>query len=157
MVKTSFLFGVGIGIIIIALIGYYVTTGGSTDTDDLSDDITPITIKLTETQNEKKEWVPNVVYVKVGDKIELTVVNGDDDDEHRLAIPDLGVETGDIPGANEREVVTFTVDDVGSFVFIESLAPDFESELCKNEQEGEPQGDEKEFLCVPPGLLIVEE
>ena len=157
MVKTSFLFGVGIGIIIIALIGYYVTTGESTDTDDPSGDITPITIKLTETQNEKKEWVPNVVYVKVGDKIELTVVNGDDDDEHRLAIPDLGVETNDIPGANERDIVTFTVNEKGSFVFIESLAPDFESELCEKEQAGEPQGDEEEFLCVPPGKLIVEE
>ncbi len=157
MVKSSFLLGIGIGIIIIALIGYYVTTGGSTDTDDLSDDITPITIKLTETQNEKKEWVPNVVYVTVGDKIELTVVNGDDDDEHRLAIPDLGVETNDIPGANERDIVTFTVNEKGSFVFIESLAPDFESELCEKEQAGEPQGDEEEFLCVPPGKLIVEE
>jgi heme/copper-type cytochrome/quinol oxidase subunit 2 len=157
LVKSSFLLGIGIGIIIIALIGYYVTTGGSTDTDDLSDDITPITIKLTETQNEKKEWVPNVVYVKVGDKIELTVVNGDDDDEHRLAIPDLGVETNDIPGANERDIVTFTVNEKGSFVFIESLAPDFESELCEKEQAGEPQGDEEEFLCVPPGKLIVEE
>jgi heme/copper-type cytochrome/quinol oxidase subunit 2 len=157
LVKSSFLLGIGIGIIIIALIGYYVTTGGSTDTDDLSDDITPITIKLTETQNEKKEWVPNVVYVTVGDKIELTVVNGDDDDEHRLAIPDLGVETNDIPGANERDIVTFTVNEKGSFVFIESLAPDFESELCEKEQAGEPQGDEEEFLCVPPGKLIVEE
>lgn len=157
MVKTSILLGAGIGIVIIALIGYYVISGGSTDTDDSTDKIIPITIKLTETQNEKKEWVPNTVYVKVGDKIELTVVNGDDDDIHRLAIPDLGVETNDIPGANEREVVTFTVNNAGSFVFIESLAPDFESELCELEKEGEPQGEEGEFLCVPPGQLIVEE
>ena len=132
-------------------------TGGPTDTDDPSEDIKSITVKLTETQNEKKEWVPNIIYVKVGDKIELTVINGDDDDEHRLAIPDLGVETNDIPGANEQEVVTFTVNEAGSFVFIESLAPDFESELCELELEGEPQGDEEEFLCVPPGQFIVEE
>ena len=157
MVKTPILIGAGIGIIVVLLVGYYVLSAGITDTDDSTEDITSITIKLTETQNEAKEWVPSTVYVKVGDKIELTVVNGDDDDVHRLTIPDIGVETSDIPGANERDVVTFTVNEAGTFVFIDSLAPDFESELCQMEQDGEPQGDEGEFLCVPPGNLIVEE
>ena len=157
MVKTNTLLIGGIGLVLIAVIAYFALSGGSFDTDIPSDDIKSITIKLTETSNEKKEWVPNTVYLKVGDKVELTVVNGDDDDEHRLSIPDLGVETIDIPGANERDVVNFTVDEAGTFVFVDHFAPDWESEICQKEVEGEPQGDENEFICVPPGQFIVEE
>ncbi len=155
--KTSTLMVVSISVAIIALIVYFTISGGSSDTDTSSENVKSITIKLTETQNEAKEWVPDLVYLKVGDKVELTVVNGDDDDEHRLSIPDLGIETIDIPGANERDTVTFTVDKVGTFTFVDYFAPDWESEICKKEVEGQPQGDQNEFICVPPGQFIVEE
>lgn len=157
MVKTNTLLIGGIGLVLIAVITYFALSGGSSDIDIPSDDIKSITIKLTETSNEKKEWVPNTIYLKVGDKVELTVVNGDDDDEHRLSIPDLGIETIDIPGANERDIVSFTFNQSGTFVFVDHFAPDWESEICQKEVEGEPQGEENEFICVPPGQFIIEE
>lgn len=139
MAKTSTLIVVIIALAVVAAAAYFLTTGGPSDTTQPSDEMISITIKLTETSNEAKVWVPSTVYLKKGDKIELTVVNGDDDDIHRLSIPDLGVETKDIPGANERDVVTFTVDKVGTFIFIDPLAPDWDSPECQAEKEGEEE------------------
>jgi hypothetical protein len=117
-----------------------------------NDESKSITIKLAETVNEAKEWVPSTVYLKKGDKIELTVVNGDDDDVHRLAIPDLNIETNDIPGANGREVISFSVEETGTFIFNDPLAPDWNSPECQVDEESEIE-EVEEILAELKGLV----
>ncbi len=158
MVKTSTLIVVIMALAVVAATAYFLTIGSPSDTTQPSDEMISITIKLTETSNEAKVWVPSEIYnLKMGDNVELTVINGDDDDIHRLAIPDLGVETPDIPPANQQVTVTFEIDKTGALEFIDLLAPEWGSEICQNEAAGEPQGEGEEFLCVPPGQIIVEE
>lgn len=94
-----------------------------------------VTVKLVETFAEAKEWSPSQIYLKKGDFVELTVINSDDDDIHRLAIPDLGVETKDIPAANQQDVIRFKVDRTGNFTFFDPLAPDPNSPECVAQKE----------------------
>jgi heme/copper-type cytochrome/quinol oxidase subunit 2 len=151
LVKTSILAG-GIAAIVVIVVAALLLSGGLSGTPSSTGGVKSITLKLAETTNEAKEWVPSEIRLKKGDVVELTVINGDDDDEHRLAIPDLGVETKDIPPANGRTTVKFTADKAGTFKFIDPEVPDWDSLDCKADRE--KQRDEP--LCVPPGKIVVE-
>ncbi|MEE9586315.1 MAG: hypothetical protein V3W09_05365, partial [Nitrososphaerales archaeon] len=63
MAKTSTLIGAIIAIVVVAAAAYFLTAGGPSDTTQPSDEVKYITIKLAETVNEAKEWVPATVYL----------------------------------------------------------------------------------------------
>jgi heme/copper-type cytochrome/quinol oxidase subunit 2 len=72
---------------------------------------------------EFHRWEPSVIVVKKGDTIELTVINPRKS-AHSLVIPELGVDTGLIPGRldepdqSKRTVtLTFKVEQSGVFEF----------------------------------------
>jgi len=150
LVKNSTIIAIISIVVIVGAILYIFS--GDIFNGSQNDESKSITIKLAETVNEAKEWVPSTIYLKKGDKIELTVVNGDDDDVHRLAIPDLNIETNDIPGANGREVISFSVEEPGTFIFNDPLTPDWNSPECQIDEEGEIE-EVEEILAELKGLV----
>ncbi len=140
-----------VGIAVLALAGAFLAislSSSNTQTNQNEPQTKQIKIRLTETENEAKVWVPSTVYLKKGEMYELVVVNGDDDDEHRLSIPSLGVETEDIAPANGQETVLFTANNEGSHAFIDPTVPEWGSAVCSQDVDDPP--------CVPPGQVIVE-
>jgi len=78
----------------------------------------PVAGGLILPQNEKRNWDPDVVEVKVDTPVILAIVNNDDIEYHQFAIPELGVETKPIPPF-ESTTLEFTPTKVGNFTFID--------------------------------------
>lgn len=74
-------------------------------------------LTLKEVREGQEGWVPSTIYLKKGDSVQLTVVNGDDDFKHALTIPDLGVQTDLIPPHSGRATVNFVANHTGTFQF----------------------------------------
>ncbi|MEM4310868.1 MAG: cupredoxin domain-containing protein [Nitrososphaerales archaeon] len=85
---------------------------------------------------EYHRWEPNVLVVKKGDKVELTVKNPRKH-AHSFVLPAFGVDTGRIPGKAEQPdegkrtvTVTFTADKAGVFPFICGIPFDHKAGNC---------------------------
>ena len=96
-----------------------------------------IKISLQEERGGRK-WVPSTVTVKVGDNVELSVVNGDDETAHQLKIPDLNLDTGKIEPGKEF-TLKFKADKAGRFPFIGPL-PDEKSKIGEDVKHSEEKG-----------------
>ncbi len=96
-----------------------------------------IKISLQEERGGRK-WVPSTVTVKVGDDVELTVVNEDDETAHELKIPDLNVDTGKIEPGKEN-MVHFKADKAGRFPFLDPQ-PDEKSKIGEDVKHSEEKG-----------------
>jgi hypothetical protein len=139
------------GIAILMIVGaYFALSMASGPANSPEPQVKQIRIKLTETDDEAHVWVPSTIYLEKGDNCELVVINGDDDDEHRLLIPSFGVETDDIPPANGQDILVFTADEEGTHAFYDPLTPEWGSIACSAEQSDE------DSPCIPPGQIIVE-
>ena len=96
-------------------------------------------IKITlEEERGGRKWVPSTITVKVGEDVELTVVNEDDETAHELKIPDLSVDTGKIAPGKEA-TVRFKPDKAGSFSFIDPL-PDEKSAAGEDVKHSQEKG-----------------
>jgi len=139
----------GIMALIFAVLAVYMIMYNEpqTDTNSLSGGKKTITLKLTEVADEAKNWVPSNITLKKGDSVQLTIVNGDDDVEHKFAVPDLGLESVSIPPVNGRITMQFNADKTGIFKFIDPSVPAWESPDCNPDPEK---------ICIPPGKIIVE-
>ena len=140
-------------VIVVAIVGVYLAlsfTSPAQQIDNTGTASKQIKVKLTETTDEAKVWVPSTIYLKKGETYELVVINGDDDDEHSFSAPDIGVEIEDIPGANGQKTTFFTAGTVGNFTFTDPSAPEWGSAECTAEAAADDPP------CIPPGQIIVE-
>jgi len=116
-----------------------------------------ISLKLTETFDEEKIWVPSTIYLKKGDIVEFTIINGDDNDNIQLLIPDLDVTSDIIPPLNGYKTLTFRADNVGEYSFYseETCVPIDSGDLeeCDNVNVLEENNDEPSIV----GKIIIEE
>tara|TARA_B100001971_G_C18158457_1_gene519991 strand:+ start:369 stop:1043 length:675 start_codon:yes stop_codon:yes gene_type:complete len=99
-------------VIIIAILGFIYISTPSEETQTKE-----ITLTLAEVSEGEEAWVPQTIHLNKGDNVKLTVVNGDDEFEHRLSIPDLGILTEIIPPANQQIIIDIKFDEVGEFSF----------------------------------------
>jgi len=109
--RTTALIAVFI-VILIAILGFtYFSTGNQETTSK------EITLTLSEVSEGEEAWIPQEINVKKGDNVKLTIVNGDDEFEHRLSIPDLEILTDPIPPVNQQITINIKFDEVGEFLF----------------------------------------
>ena len=104
------------------------------------------TVTLEEHQNNRT-WIPDMITVKVGDKVKLVIVNGDTENPaaptyHRFAITEYKIDSGDI-SPNKQYVAEFTADKAGTFKYFDPR-PD------------EKVGNENVKHSVELGKLVVE-
>ena len=109
--RTTALIVVSIAILITILGFTYFSTGNQETTSK------EITLTLSEVSEGEEAWIPQEINVKKGDNVKLTIVNGDDEFEHRLSIPDLGILTDPIPPVNQQITINIKFDEVGEFLF----------------------------------------
>lgn len=69
-------------------------------------------------QNEKRNWDPDLVELKMGVPITIVVVNNDDIEKHQFSIPEFNVVTPPIPPF-ESAIIEFTPTKTGTFKFID--------------------------------------
>jgi len=110
--------------VLIALVGILIAVSvvlalsylGKSNTNSVS-----YTVRLVEFSGNRF-WDPSNITVTQGQTVTLVVFNGDDEDQHALAVDELSVNTGAIaPGATVR--VTFVASKVGVFRFYDPLPP----------------------------------
>jgi hypothetical protein len=139
-------------IVILAVAGtYFAISLASTNQNTQSElQNKQIRIKLTELTEDTETWIPSTIYLKKGQTYELTIINGDGEDEHKFIIPELGVETKDISAANGQEKILLTPMTEGTFSFTDPSVPDWTSLECSDVSGFVEQ------TCVKPGQIIVE-
>ncbi len=69
-------------------------------------------------QNEKRNWEPDVIELKVGEPATIVIVNNDDIENHEFAIPDLNVKSKSV-SPFESVSIEFTPTKIGNFTFID--------------------------------------
>ena len=109
--RTTALIVVSIAILI-TILGFTYFSNGNQETTSKE-----ITLTLSEVSEGEEAWIPQEINVKKGDNVKLTIVNGDDEFEHRLSIPDLGILTDPIPPVNQQITINIKFDEVGEFLF----------------------------------------
>ena len=113
MAKTSSLLVIALVVIVAGVAAYFLLFAAPpTNTQDKS-----VTLTLSEVREGEEAWVPSTIYLTKGDTVQLTVVNGDDEFNHSLSVPELGIQTEMIPPRNGRIIVKFTADREGTFLF----------------------------------------
>ncbi|MCL4435260.1 MAG: cupredoxin domain-containing protein [Thaumarchaeota archaeon] len=140
-------------IIVVAIAGVYLAMSPTSPTQQNGNAGTAskqVKVKLTETDDEAKVWVPNTIYLKKGNTYELVVLNGDDDDNHTFYAPGLGVVLENIPPTNGQKTTLLTAGTVGNFTFTDPSVPEWGSTECKSVSGAE------EPPCIPPGQIVVQ-
>ncbi|MBI2937901.1 MAG: cupredoxin domain-containing protein [Thaumarchaeota archaeon] len=140
-------------IIVVAIAGIYLAMSSATPTQQADNTGTAskqVKVKLTETTDEAKVWIPSTIYLKKGETYELVVLNGDDDDEHSFSVPDLGVELKDISAANGQKTTLLTAGTEGTFTFTDPSTPEWGSAECAVEAAADDPP------CIPPGQIVVQ-
>lgn len=82
-----------------------------------------VMLTLTEVREGEEAWVPSSIHLTKGESVELIVVNGDDEFEHRLAIPGLDILTEIIPPGNQQIIIYFDANITGVFKFNDPDSP----------------------------------
>ncbi|MCL4435259.1 MAG: cupredoxin domain-containing protein [Thaumarchaeota archaeon] len=123
MVKTIVLLTAVVAVIVAGAAAYFLLIAAPQSGTPSSGSSKTVLLTLTEIREGEEGWVPSTIYLKKGDSVKLTVVNGDDDFKHAFVIPDLGVQTGLIPPRNERTTVNFRADRTGTFQFNDPDSP----------------------------------
>ena len=142
-----------VAIIVVAIAGVYLAMSSATPTQQADNTGTAnkqVKVKLTETTDEAKVWVPSTIYLKKGETYELVVLNGDDDDDHSFSVPDLGVELKDVPPANGQKTILLTAGTEGTFAFTDPSTPEWGSAECTAEDAADDPP------CIPPGQIVVQ-
>jgi len=116
LLKKQTLFILSIAILIIILsFSYLFILNQETTTKE-------ITLTLTEVREGEEAWVPQTIFLKKGDDVKFTIVNGDDEFGHRFSIPDLAVLTDIIPPANKQIIINIKFEEVGEFSFNDPIS-----------------------------------
>ena len=68
-------------------------------------------------QNEKRNWDPDVIEIKVGEPVTIAISNNDDIEYHQFAIPEFNVMSEPIPPF-ESTSIEFTPTKTGNFTFL---------------------------------------
>ena len=114
MAKTStLLVVVALAVIVVGIAAYFLLFAAPPPSSQNKS----VTLTLSEIREGEEGWQPSTIYLKKGDTVQLTVVNGDDDFNHSLAIPGLGIQTEMIPPQNGKTTVKFPADRVDTFSF----------------------------------------
>ncbi len=113
MAKTSTLLVIALVAVVASFAAYFLLFSALSS----SSQSRSVTLTLSEIREGEEGWVPSTIYLKKGEIVQLTVVNGDDEFEHSLAVPELGIQTQMIPPRNERITINFTADRTGTFLF----------------------------------------
>lgn len=113
MVKASSLLVITLVVIVAGVAAYFLLFAAPpTNAQDKS-----VTLTLSEVREGEEAWVPSTIYLEKGDTVQLTIINGDDEFNHSLSVPELGIQTEMIPPGNERIIIKFTADREGTFLF----------------------------------------
>ena len=123
--RTAIIAVVGIVLIVGTVGAFVLLSPGSVSSPERAREtslgVHEIEVLLIEERLDLRRWEPSTITVRLGDTVRLRVINLDAENPqiptfHRLAIPDFGVDSGDIL-PNEAVTVEFVADKVGRFIY----------------------------------------
>lgn len=109
---------VAVAIVVVGVSYYFMAATSSAIIIRLVSTNPPVQGGLILPQNEKRNWDPGVIELKVGQPVTIAVVNNDDIETHQLAIPEFGITSQPVKPF-ESTTFEFTPTKTGNFTFID--------------------------------------